>query len=174
MYANCCYRDRRIDSSFIRREGEKKGEERINLERRADSWSVIRVNYVDAALLRVGTIYTRFRPAEFRISFASSKQDPHYRCGGTVTVRFCASLFFSLRAFRPVFSIFLLLFLHSSREREWSERVGVCLLLWGVRKGGKPHHVVTTRDAPRACIQRGWCVEQFARHIRYSQKLYFT
>lgn len=75
MY-NCYYRDRKLTHHL---------RERINSSGR-ERPSIIRDNYVDAALLKVGTI--RFRSAEFRISFASSKQDPHYRCGGTVTVRF--------------------------------------------------------------------------------------
>lgn len=99
-----------IDSSFYR--------EKLNSHRR-ERLSIIRDNYVDAALLRVGTV--RFRPAEFRISFASSKQDPHYCCGGTVTVRFCFS-------FSPRFSFSFLFFFHSSRERERSES-------WGCAKG---------------------------------------
>lgn len=99
-----------IDSSFYR--------EKLNSHRR-ERLSIIRDNYVDAALLRVGTV--RFRPAEFRISFASSKQDPHYCCGGTVTVRFCFS-------FSPRFSFSFLFF--STRHVKGSEaRVG------GARKG---------------------------------------
>lgn len=122
---NCYYRDRKLTHHL---------RERINSSGR-ERPSIIRDNYVDAALLRVGTI--RFRPAEFRISFASSKQDPHYRCGGTVTVRFRFSFSPRFTFSIPFFFLFTLVTWKGTRREPG--------MLWGARKGW---------TAPRGCHAR--------------------